>query len=113
MGTLKDELNEFETNKPLELPNLRSINLKDIELLIKNQRLLHLFVRWLSFIRIESNYFPSLRYTTYFTTVMNLFNHFNYLDDKSNNNVLSMIFNNYSLSNIKLFYQCLVFQGIF
>ena len=35
MGTLKDELNEFETNKPLELPNLRSINLKDIELLIK------------------------------------------------------------------------------
>jgi len=106
-------INEFETNKPLELPNLRSINLKDIELLIKNQRLLHLFVRWLSFIRIESNYFPSLRYTTYFTTVMNLFNHFNYLDDKSNNNVLSMIFNNYSLSNIKLFYQCLVFQGIF
>ena len=113
MGTLKDELNEFETKKPLELPNLRSVNLKDMELLIKNQRLLHLFVRWLSFIRIESNYFPSLRYTTYFTTVMNLFNHFNYLDDKSNNNVLSMIFNNYSLSNIKLFYQCLVFQGIF
>lgn len=113
MGTLKDELNEFETTKPLESPNLRSINLKDIELLIKNQRLLHLFVRWLSFIRIESNYFPSLRYTTYLTTIMNLFNHFNYLDDRSNSNVLSMIFNNYSLNNIKLFYQCLVFQGIF
>ena len=68
--------------KPLELPNLRSVNLKDIELLIKIKDFyIYLLDGYHSFV-LNQIISPSLRYTTYLTTVMNLFNHFNYLDDK-------------------------------
>ncbi|RCK55510.1 hypothetical protein Cantr_04698 [Candida viswanathii] len=109
-ATLKNELKFLQTNLP---PPDSPVTLLEVELLIKNQRILLLFIKWLSFIRIESNYFPSLRYTSYLTTIMNLFNHFNYLNSRSNNTILSVIMTTYSTCYMKHFYQCLAFQGLF
>lgn len=109
-ATLKNELKFLQANLP---PPDSPVTLLEIELLMKNQRILLLFIKWLSFIRIESNYFPSLRYTSYLTTIMNLFNHFLYLNSRSNNTVLSTILTNYSICYMKQFYQCLSFQALF
>lgn len=109
-ATLKNELKFLQANLP---PPDSPVTSLEVELLIKNQRILLLFIKWLSFIRIESNYFPSLRYTTYLTTIMNLFNHFLYLNGRSNNAVLTTILTNYSACYMKHFYQCLAFQGLF
>ncbi|KAL7664304.1 hypothetical protein ABC855_g3136 [[Candida] zeylanoides] len=46
-----------------------------VRLYARNQILLVVFVRSMSFVRIESTYFPSLRYTSYLTSVLSIFNH--------------------------------------
>ncbi|KAI5960455.1 uncharacterized protein KGF55_004748 [Candida pseudojiufengensis] len=96
----------------------KSINHEDVELLLKNQNLLLLSIRWLSFIRIESNYFPSLRYASYFTTMINLFNHFNLLDEKMRQNeningILDFIIDKFPLHFLKSFLQSLIYQALF
>lgn len=90
----------------------------DVETLLKNQQILLLFVRWLSFIRIESSYFPSLRYSSFLTTMMNLNNHFNLLDKfykgkGAGDNLVDFILENFSLHFIKAFLQCLTYQSLF
>ncbi|RLV90051.1 hypothetical protein JA1_004844 [Spathaspora sp. JA1] len=122
-GYLELYANIFNVVRPgliqFQTRNNSSITSKEVELLVKNQAVLVLFVRWLSFIRIESNYFPSLRYTSYLTTMLNMFNHFNLLDDLWNRQhnqpggIIQAILDNYSVYYIKAFYQALVYQGIF
>lgn len=46
-----------------------------VRLFGRNQILLVVFVRSMSFVRIELTYFPSLRYTLYLTLVLLIFNH--------------------------------------
>ncbi|KAI5958340.1 hypothetical protein KGF57_002696 [Candida theae] len=117
---LKDDLAEVETKfcKTGEQTAVPQVTIQDVELLLKNQQILLLFVRWLSFIRIESNYFPSLRYSSFLTTMMNLNNHFNLLDkyykaENSGENLVDYILRNFSLHFIKAFFQCLTYQSLF
>lgn len=67
---LNEELNDLDSrlaaSNYVEQPG-------DGALVIKNQLTLSFFIRWLSFIRMETRYFPSLRYASYLTTQINLF----------------------------------------
>ncbi|KAK6455751.1 uncharacterized protein RJT20DRAFT_129084 [Scheffersomyces xylosifermentans] len=116
-GLVADDVKRFKTNYDKN-PNL-SVGVVELTTLVKNQMTLHLLVRWLSFIRIESTYFPSLRYTSYMTSMSNLFNHFHLLDDilvsKSNGtkNILSELLREFPYHYMKNFYQCLIYQSIF
>ncbi|KAI5970378.1 hypothetical protein CANMA_000541 [Candida margitis] len=94
------------------------VTVDDAETLLKNQQILLLFVRWLSFIRIESNYFPSLRYSSFLTTMINLNNHFNvlekyYKDDATGGNLVDFILSNFPLHFIKSFLLSLTYQALF
>ncbi|EDK43858.1 hypothetical protein LELG_02037 [Lodderomyces elongisporus NRRL YB-4239] len=91
----------------------RTIERNDLELLVMNQRLLLLFVQYLSFIRVESNYFPSLRYASFFTSMMNLFNHFTLLDDVSGGQLADILMIHMPLYYIRCFYQSLIYQSLF
>ncbi|EGW31351.1 uncharacterized protein SPAPADRAFT_67418 [Spathaspora passalidarum NRRL Y-27907] len=115
MGSLRPELIEFSNGFDMDNPVISN---KEIELLIKNQIVLVLLIRWLSFIRVELNYFPSLRYTSYLTTMMNMFNHFNLLDDAwrrkhDSEGIIRFILDNYSVHYLKTFFQALVYQAVF
>ncbi|KAG5421465.1 hypothetical protein I9W82_000556 [Candida metapsilosis] len=117
---LKDDLQKTEgrfCNAHEQEPKPET-TLQDVETLLKNEQILLLFVRWLSFIRIEANYFPSLRYSSFLTTMMNLNNHFNLLDKhytsgKAGENLVDFILSNFSLHFIKPFFQCLTYQSLF
>lgn len=56
------------------------INDMTILLYYRNQIVLMVFVKWLGFVRMESFYFASLRYTSYLTSMMTMFNHYKVLD---------------------------------
>ncbi|KAK6205312.1 uncharacterized protein RJT21DRAFT_81020 [Scheffersomyces amazonensis] len=91
---------------------------QELDIFLKNQIALTVFIRWLSFIRIETNYFPSLRYTSYLTSMMNLFNHFNMIDEiirhqSPNQDLVTILIHQYPYHYIRNFYQCLIYQAIF
>ncbi|ABN68631.2 predicted protein [Scheffersomyces stipitis CBS 6054] len=112
-----NEIREFEANIK-QNPN-HPIGTWELNLLIKNSSALNLFIRWLSFIRIEANYFPSLRYTSYLTSMMNLFNQFDLMDSmviKQTNgerDLISVLLEEYPYHYMKCFYQCLIYQALF
>lgn len=119
LGLINQDLHQFLLNNAEITPN-------EVDLLINNQTGMTYFLRWLSFIRIEKNYFPSLRYMSYLTTVMNCFNHFNLVDnrivqnyDKSktssvdSKNLLDHLILNYRFHYIKPLYCCLIYQSLF
>jgi hypothetical protein len=119
LGLIIQDVQQFLLNNAEITPN-------EVDLLINNQTGMTYFLRWLSFIRIETNYFPSLRYMSYLTTVMNCFNHFNLIDniivqnyDESktspvgSKNLLDHLILNYRYHYIKPFYCCLIYQSLF
>ncbi|KAI5953494.1 hypothetical protein KGF54_002866 [Candida jiufengensis] len=111
---LSKELKQVAIN--YKSPPSTSPTKQDIELLIKNQNVLLLSIRWLTFIRIESNYFPSLRYASYFTAMINLFNHFNLIDQDNNNSefgVIDIIIDQFPIHCLKSYHQCLMYQALF
>lgn len=117
---LKDDLKQVEAkfNNVGEYGPEPQVTIRDVETLLKNQQILLLFVRWLSFIRIESNYFPSLRYSSFLTTMMNLNNHFNLLDEYykgegKGDNLVDFVLSKFALHFIKSFLQCLTYQALF
>ncbi|KAG7662954.1 uncharacterized protein J8A68_003544 [[Candida] subhashii] len=112
---LKDELNDYSQSIRRSISTNQEVVItdKDLELVIKNQQVGVLFIRWLAFIRIESKYFPSLRYFSYFTSMINLFNHFNIIDNNVQGKLLWILIDKYPIHYIKSFYQCLTYQGIF
>ncbi|KAK6464307.1 hypothetical protein DFJ63DRAFT_333878 [Scheffersomyces coipomensis] len=136
MGLYIDELKHeqalyFTTppqRNPNEFFNDPELFNNQLNILMKNQIALTVFIRWLSFIRIETNYFPSLRYTSYLTSMMNLFNHFNLMDDmitERNNelsegeehlrmdDLLTILIKQFPYHYIRNFYQSLIYQSIF
>ncbi|CAH2352558.1 hypothetical protein CLIB1423_07S02300 [[Candida] railenensis] len=83
-------------------------------MLIKNQVTLSLFTRWLSFVRIESTYFPSLRYASYITSILSLFNHFRFVAESCpNDDIIKLISDEFGLFIFHYFQICMIFQAIF
>ena len=111
---LNEELNDLDSrlaaNNYVEQPG-------DGALVIKNQLTLSFFVRWLSFIRMETRYFPSLRYASYLTSQINLFdlalrfdNQLQATSDGTRTFFEGLM--NGSLYYIRIFYHCLVCHGM-
>lgn len=94
-------------------------NAGDFTLVVSNQLVLAYFVRWLSFIRIESNYFPSLRYASYLTSQLNLFSLALRYDDRikaasgGKRLFYDILMKEWSLYYIRMLYHSIVFQGVF
>lgn len=111
---LDEELNDLDTrlaaNNYVEQPG-------DINLVLKNQLTLSFFVRWLSFIRMESRYFPSLRYASYLTSQINLFDLALRFDNQlqaasgGTRTFFDELMNG-TLYYIRIFYHCLVCHGM-
>lgn len=92
----------------------------DLRTLVMVQFCQHAAIRWISFMNIEfSHYFPSLRFASYLTTVLNLFNQFSRLDSaikhQTQNRVclVDKLLQTYSYNCFAVFVRSLVFQGIF
>lgn len=89
----------------------------DVTVVVRNQLILSLFVRWLTFIRIESRYFPSLRYASYLTTQLNLFLASLRMDNRmraasdGNRGFFEKI-GDHGLFFLRAYYHCLVCQGV-
>lgn len=88
--------------------------------LIKNQYCSLVTIKWLSFVNIEwKYYFPSLRITSYLTTVATLFNHFINLDKiimrqtQNTESLVDRLIENFSYMSFLVFVRSLVYQGIF
>lgn len=82
-------------------------------LLLKNHVALELFVRWLSFIRLEQGYFASLRYLLYVTTMQNVFAQFHIMDAALGGGLLRMLVDRYRYYFLRPFYATLVYQGVY
>lgn len=85
---------------------------QSLNLLVENQTVLWIFVRWLSFLRLEHGYFPTLRYMSYYTTMMNMFNYF-LTASSSCPDLMKILGRGYSFTFLYLFYASAVYQGIF
>lgn len=112
-----DELKDFK-KKSLE-QNFEQTD-SHLRSLVKNQFCQQAAIRWLSFMSVEfTHYFPSLRFASYLTSILNLFNHFNCLDSiikRQTNNQVSLVdrlLQTYNYGCFSMFVRCLVYQGIF
>lgn len=112
-----DELKDFK-KKSLE-PGFEQTD-SDLRSLVKNQFCQQAAIRWLSFMSIEfTHYFPSLRFASYLTSILNLFNHFHCLDStikRQTNNRVSLVDRLLQTCNygcFSVFVRCLVLQGMF
>lgn len=112
-----DELKDFK-KKSLE-QNFEQTD-SHLRSLVKNQFCQQAAIRWLSFMSVEfTHYFPSLRFASYLTSILNLFNHFNCLDSiikRQTNNQVSLVdrlLQTYNYRCFSMFVRCLVYQGIF
>lgn len=112
-----DELKDFK-KKSLE-QNFEQTD-SHLRSLVKIQLCQQAAIRWLSFMSIEfTHYFPSLRFASYLTSILNLFNHFNCLDSiikRQTNNQVSLVdrlLQTYNYGCFSIFVRCLVYQGIF
>lgn len=113
LNKLEEFMKEFETQENYEITE------KDVKIIVETQITLTIFVRWLSFVKLESIYFASLRYASYLTTLSALFNCFNQVDDYlirrsgGKDNLFKKIHEYYGIYPFMVFYECLVYQGIF
>lgn len=77
---------------------------EDIALFLKNAIVNTIFVKWLSFIKLEQNYFPSLRYTSYITTIISFHNYYMRLDNiisKEGGNLLTSVMNEFNVYHLR------------
>ncbi|CAN3365339.1 hypothetical protein DICA0_F24344 [Diutina catenulata] len=72
----------------------------------------YLTTRWLTFIHIEHGYFPSLRFASFLTSMLSMFNPFIVLD-KNQPHFLDELTAQVNFYHFKWMYQCLVVQGLF
>ena len=112
-----DELKDFK-KKSLE-QNFEQTD-SHLRYIVKNQFCKQSAIRLLSFMSVEfTHYFPSLRFASYLTSILNLFNHFNCLDSiikRQTNNQVSLVdrlLQTYNYGCFSMFVRCLVYQGIF
>lgn len=88
----------------------------EIAVLVRNQVVVTLFVRWLSFVQIETRYFPSLRYALFLTTILNLFNMFHFLDEHLRHHgmpLYDVLMRDYPAQWMWFFYECLGYYAAF
>ncbi|ODV76789.1 uncharacterized protein CANTADRAFT_34149, partial [Suhomyces tanzawaensis NRRL Y-17324] len=96
-----------------------TLDRRAVDLVMMNQYTVNLFVRWLSFIRVEAGYFPLLRFASYYTTMINLFNHFCLVDQlvtgkyAGARDLLEEVMARYPLAVMRPFYNCMVVQAVF
>lgn len=92
------------------------VNFDNLVLYFKNQILLLVLVKWLSFTQVESKYFPSFRYSAYLTTMLTMFNHYIYLDDiiktTSDDNLLSVLCKQFTYNPLKYVFHLLLLQQL-
>ena len=93
------------------------ISSDDVGLLVTNQKILFGFIKWLMFVRIENTHFPTLRFASYLTSMLALFNQFHQMDDmcqqQFNRSILDNICVECYYYDLFAFYSCLVFQATF
>lgn len=96
--------------------NMDPLRPLEIAVLVRNQVVVALFVRWLSFVQIETRYFPSLRYALYLTTMLGLFNMFHLLDKHLRHNgmrLYDVLVRDYPAHWMHFFYECLGYYAAF
>jgi hypothetical protein len=106
------------THERTELYKLNpGISSDDVGLLVSNQKVLFRFIKWLMFVRIENTHFPTLRFASYLTSMLALFNQFHQMDEmchqQFNHSILDTIFVDCNYCDLFAFYSCLVFQATF
>ncbi|CAH6722596.1 hypothetical protein CLIB1444_10S02036 [[Candida] jaroonii] len=96
--------------------NFNSCTKENVVSFLKNTIVNTIFVKWLSFIKIESNYFPSLRYTSYITTIISLHNHYMRLDNilaKDGGNLLNSVLNESNVYHLRFIVHSTVVAQVF
>lgn len=109
------EVAKYEKMKERNDISRATLTLKlSLLMLIKNQVTLSLFTRWLSFVRIESTYFPLLRYASYITSILSLFNHFRFVAELCpDDDIIRLISDEFGLFIFHYFQICMIFQALF
>lgn len=88
----------------------------EVSLLIEIQFVLNLFVRWMSFVKLEQSYFASLRYASFITSMVALFNSFLFVDDlltHRGHSLVQLMLREHSYLFVATIFENLIFQGLF